>query len=255
MGHTHKHTSTQKSEQGVCSNPLVHTIYLKTIHQSTPLRTQSSLLNLVRYHLDQKINITNQITIMIEIKLTDLEIMIGTLKLQDITQEVTLEGNIPKIIEISMPTPLMLSKIIQEITQEVTPEGDTQISNTGHIVEIKIKDINLGAHSVDMTILGIHTQIETTTDQEIDSEMDHTTTDQERDSEMNHKRDMRVMMIKGINLKKETPHIQEEVTAKTEPQPTQQEKEIPHIQGEEALLETETAPELFHEVLTNLKAT
>ena len=179
---------------------------------------------------------------MIEIKLTDLEIMIGTLKLQEITQEVTLEGNIPKIIEISIPTPLILGKIIQEITQEVTPEGDTQISNTGLIVEIRIIDINLGAHPVDMTILEIHTQIETTTDQE-------------RDSEMDHKKDMRVMMIKGINLKKETPHIQEEVTAKTEPQPTQQEKEIPHIQGEEALLETETAPELLHQVLTHLQAT
>merc|ERR1711954_538607 len=121
--------------------------------------------------------------------------MIGTLKLQEISQEVTLEGNILKIIETSMQKPLILDNIIQEITQEVTPEGDPQISNTGHIVEISIKDINLGAHSVYMTILGIHTQLETTTDQEKDSEMDYTTTDQDRDSEMNHKRDMRVMMI------------------------------------------------------------
>ena len=227
---------------------------------------------------------------MIEIKLTDLEIMIGTLK----PQEVTLEGNIPKIIETSMLTTLILDNIIQEIIQEVTPEGDPQISNTGHIVEIRIKDINLEAHSVGMTILGIHTQLETITDQERDSEMDHTTTGQERDSEMNHKKDMRVMIIIGINPKKETPqmqkkitkteatpgkkgpphilgkeiiamtdssreketpHIQEEVTAKTEPQPTQQEKEIPHIQEEEALLETETAPELLHQVLTHLQAT
>merc|ERR1711954_296444 len=86
------------------------------------------------------------------------------------------------------PTPLILGNIIQEITQEVTPEGDPLILNTGHIVEIRIKDINLGAHSVDMTLLGIHTQLETTTDQERDSEMDHTTTDQKRDSEMNHKK-------------------------------------------------------------------
>ena len=231
---------------------------------------------------------------MIEIKLTDLEIMTETLKLQEISQEVTLEGNIPKIIKTSMPTTLILDNIIQEIIQEVTPEGDPQISNTGHIIEIRIKDINLGAHSVDMTILGIHTQLETITDQERDSEMDHTTTDQERDSEMNHKKDMRIIMIKGINLKKETPHmqkkmstntganpekkepphilgkeiiakietteketphIQEEITAITGPQTTQQEKETPHIQEEEALLETETAPELLHQVLTHLQAT
>ena len=49
--------------------------------------------------------------------------------------------------------PLILGIIIQEITQKVTPEGDTQISNTGLIVEIIIIDINLGAHPVDMTIL------------------------------------------------------------------------------------------------------
>ena len=79
--------------------------------------------------------------------------MIGPLKPQEITPEVTLEGNIPKNIETSMPTTLILDNIFQEIIQEVTPEGDPQISNTGHIVEIRIKDINLGAHSVDMTIL------------------------------------------------------------------------------------------------------
>ena len=54
--------------------------------------------------------------------------MIGPLKPQEITQEVILEGNIPKIIETSMPTPLILGNIIQEITQEVTPEGDPKIS-------------------------------------------------------------------------------------------------------------------------------
>ena len=237
---------------------------------------------------------------MIEIKLTDLEIMIGTLKLQEITQEVTLEGNIPKIIETSMPTTLILDNIIQEIIQEVTPEGDPQISNTGHIVEIRIKDINLGAHSVDMTILGIHTQLEIITDQERDSEMDHTidperdsemdhTIDPERDSEMNHRKDMRIIMIKGINLKKETPHIQKKMSTNTGANPekkepphilgkeiiakietteketphiqeeitaiTEQEKETPHIQEEEALLETETAPELLHQALTHLQDT
>ena len=230
---------------------------------------------------------------MIEINLTDLEIMIGPLKPQEITQEVTLEGNIPKIIKTSMPTTLILDNIIQEIIQEVTPEGDPQISNTGHIVEIRIKDINLGAHSVDMTILGIHTQLETTTDQERDSEMDHTTTDQERDSEMNHKKDMRVIMIKGINLKKETPHMQKkmstntganpeekepphilgkEIIAKIEttekethhsqeakaitgPQTIQQKKGTPHIPEEEALPETGTTTELLHQALTHLQDT
>ena len=122
---------------------------------------------------------------MIEIKLTDLEIMIGTLKLQEITQEVTLEGNIPKIIETSMPTPLILDNIIQEIIQEVTPEGDPQISNTGHIVEIRIKDINLEAHSVDMTTPRIHTQLEITIDLGRDLEMDHTI-DPKKDLEMDH---------------------------------------------------------------------
>ena len=131
-----------------------------------------------------------------------------------------------------MPTPLILGNIIQEITQEVTPEGDPQISNTGHIVEIRIKDINLGAHSVDMTILGIHTQLEIITDQERDSEMDHTI-DPERDSEMNHRKDMRIIMIKGINLKKETPHTQKKMSTNTGANP--EKKEPPHILGKEII--------------------
>ena len=64
-----------------------------------------------------------------------------------------------------------------------------------------------------------------------------------------------IIAMTDSSREKETPPIQEEVTAKTEPQPTQQEKEILHIQEEEALLETETAPELLHQVLTHLRAT
>ena len=207
---------------------------------------------------------------MIEINLTDLEIMIGPLKPQEITPEVTLEENIPKIIKTSMPTTLILDNIIQEIIQEVTPEGDPQISNTGHIVEIRIKDINLGAHSVDMTILGIHTQLETITDQERDSEMDHTI-DPERDSEMTHRKDMKIHMVKGINHKKETLHIlgkeiiakiettekethhNQEATAITGPQTIQQKKGTPHIPEEGALPETGTTTGLLHQALTHLQ--
>merc|ERR1712081_118580 len=102
--------------------------------------------------------------------------------------------------------------------QEVTPEGDPQTLNIGHIVEIKIKDIYLGAHSADMTAPRIHTQLETTidpgrdsemdhiTDQEIDLEMDHTI-DPKRDSEITHRKDMKTHMVKGINHKEETLHI------------------------------------------------
>merc|ERR1711954_71208 len=154
----------------------------------------SSLLNLVNYHLDQKINIRNPIIIRIEINITELEIMIGPLKPQEITPDVTLEGNTPKIIKPSMPTTLIIDNIIQEIHQEVTPEGDPQTSNIGHIVEIRIKDINLGAHSANMTTPRIHTQLEITIDPGRDSEMVRTT-------------DMRIHMIKGINPKKETLHI------------------------------------------------
>merc|ERR1711954_406958 len=141
--------------------------------------------------------------------------MIGPLNPQEITQEVTLEGNTPKIIKTSLPTTLKTDNIIQETHQEVTPEVDPQTLNIGHISEIKIKDINLGAHSADMTTPRIHTQLEVTIDQEIDLEMDHTidlgrgsemdhTIDPERDSEMTHRKDMKIHMVKGINLNKET---------------------------------------------------
>ena len=201
---------------------------------------------------------------MIEINLTDLEIMIGPLKPQEITPEVTLEENIPKIIKTSMITTLILDNIIQEIIQKVTPEGDPQMATIGHIVKIRTKDINIGAHSANMTILGIHTQPEIITDQERDSEMDHTidperyseidhtkdperdsemdhtidpeedsemdhtidperdsemdhTIDPKRDSEITHRKDMRIIMIKEINLKKETPHIQKKCLQTQEP--------------------------------------
>merc|ERR1711954_419238 len=99
---------------------------------------------------------------------------------------------------------------------------------------------NLGAHSADMTTPRIHTQLETTIDQEIDlkmyhtidpgrdSEMDHIidqeidlemdhTIDPERDSEMTHRKDMKIHMVKGINHKKETLHILgKEIIAKIE---------------------------------------
>ena len=171
-----------------------------------------------------------------------------------------------------MPTTLILDNIIQEIIQEVTPEGDPQTLKIGHIVEIKIKDINLGAHSADMTTPRIHTQLEITTDQEIDLEMDHTI-DPEIDSEMTHRKDMKIHMVKGINHKKETLHIlgkeiiakiettekethhNQEATAITGPQTIQQKKGTPHIQEEEALPETETTPELLHQALTHLQDT
>merc|ERR1711954_571309 len=139
--------------------------------------------------------------------------MIGSLKPKETTPEVTLEGNTPRIIKTSLPTTLKIDNIIQETYQEVTPERDPQSLNIGHIVEIKVKDINLGAHSADMTAPRIHTQLETGRDsemdhityEEIDLEMDHTI-DPERDSEMTHRKDMKIHMDKGINHKKETLH-------------------------------------------------
>merc|ERR1711954_584121 len=240
--------------------PLVHTIYLKTIPQSTSLRTQSSLLNLVNYHLYQKTNIRDPIIITIEINLTETETMIGPLKPQEITPEVTLEGNTPKIIKTSLPTTLKIDNIIQETHQEVTPEGDPQTLNIGHIVEIKIKDINLGAHSADMTAPRIHTQLETTIDQEINLKMDHTidpgrdskmdhitdqeidvemdhSIDPERDSEMTHRKDMKIHMVKGINQKKKTLHILgKEIIAKMETT----EKETHHNQEATAITGPQT---------------
>merc|ERR1711954_202597 len=163
--------------------PLVHTTYLKTIPQSISLRTQSSLLNLVNYHLDQKTNIRDLIIIRIEINLAETEIMIGPLKTQETTPEVTLEGNTPRIIKTNLPTNLKINNSIQETYQEVTPEGDPQTLKIGHVVEIKIKDINLGAHSADMTAPRIHTQLGTIIDLQKDLEMNHTT-DLDIDSEM-----------------------------------------------------------------------
>merc|ERR1711954_230614 len=193
---------------------LVHTTYLKTIPQSTSLRTQSSLLNLANYHLDQKTNIRDPIIIRIEINLAETEIMIGPFKNQEITPEVILEGNTPRIIKTSLPTTLKINNIIQETYQEVTPEEETQTLKIGHIVEIKIKDINLGAHSADMTAPRIHTQLGTTIDLQIDPEMDHTI---DPEIEMTHRKDMKIHMDKGINHKKETLHILgKEIIAKIE---------------------------------------
>merc|ERR1711954_541860 len=130
------------------------------------------------------------------------------------TPEVILEGNTPRIIKTSLPTTLKINNIIQETYQEVTPEGDTQTLKIGHIVEIKIKDINLGAHSADMTAPRIHTQLGTTIDLQIDLEMDHTI---DPDIEMTHRKDMKIHMDKGINHKKETLHILgKEIIAKIE---------------------------------------
>merc|ERR1712082_442151 len=181
--------------------------------------------------------------------------MIGPLKPQEITPEVTPEGNTPKIIKTSLPTTLKINNSIQETHQEVTPEGDPQTLNIGHIAEIKIKDINLGAHSADMTTPRIHTQLEITIDKEIDLEMDHTidlgrdsemdhitdqeidlemdhTIDPERDSEMTHRKDMKIHMVKGVNLKKETLHILgKEMIAKIETT----EKETNHNQETTAI--------------------
>merc|ERR1711954_200488 len=199
--------------------PLVHTTYLKTIPQSTPLRTQSSLLNLVNYHLDPKTNIRDHIIIRIEINLTETETMIGSLKPQETTPEVTLEGNTPRIIETSLPTTLKIGNIIQETHQEVTPEGNPQTLNIGHIVEMKIHMVK-----------GI-----------------------------NHKKETLHILGKEIIAKIETTeketHDNHETTAITGPQTIQQKKGTPHIQEEEALPETETTPELLHQALTHLQDT
>merc|ERR1711954_55263 len=176
------------------------------------------------------------------------------------TPEVILEGNTPRIIKTSLPTNLKINNIIQETYQEVTPEGDTQTLKIGHIVEIKIKDINLGAHSADITTPRIHTQLDITIDQEIDLEMDHTidlgrdsemdhitdqeidlemdhATDPERDSEMTHRKYMKIHMIKGINHKKETLHILgKEIIAKVETT----EKETHHNQEATAITGPQT---------------
>merc|ERR1711954_203046 len=135
----------------------------------------------------------------------------------------------------------------------VTHEEDPQTLKIGHIVEVKIKDINLGAHSADMTAPRIHTQPGTIIDQETNIEMDHTI-----DPETTHRKDMKIHMDKGINHKKETLHTlgkeiiakiettekethhNQEATAITGPQTIQQKKGTPNIQEEEALPETET---------------
>merc|ERR1711954_324856 len=186
--------------------PLVHTTYLKTIPQSISLRTQSFLLNLVNYHLDQKTNIRDPIIIRIEINLAETETRIGPFKTQETTPEVILEGNTPRIIKTSLPTTLKINNIIQETYQEVTPEEETQTLKIGHIVEVKIKDINLKAHSADMRAPRIHTQLGTIIDLQIDPEMDHTI-DTETEIEETHRKDMKIHMDKGINHKKETLHI------------------------------------------------
>ena len=202
--------------------------------------------------------------------MAETETRIGPFKTQETTPEVILEGNTPRIIKTSLPTTLKIDNIIQETYQEVTPEGDPQTLNIGHIVEIKIKDINLGAHSADMTAPRIHTQLGTTIDLQIDLEMDHTI---DPEIEMTHRKDMKIHMDKGINHKKETLHIlgkeiiakiettekethhSQEATAITGPQTIQQKKGTPHIPEEEALPETETTTELLHQALTHLQDT
>merc|ERR1712081_133887 len=133
------------------------------------------------------------------------ETMIGSLKPQETTPEVTLEENTPRIIKTSLPKTLKINNIIQETYQEVTPEEETQTLKIGHIVEIEIKDINLKAHSADMKAPRIHTQLGTIIDLQIDPEMDHTI-DTEIDPET-HRKDMKIHMDKGINHKKEPLHI------------------------------------------------
>merc|ERR1712081_106115 len=195
------------------------------------------------------------------------ETMIGSLKPQETTPEVTLEENTPRIIKTSLPKTLKINNIIQETYQEVTPEEETQTLKIGHIVEIKIKDINLGAHSADMTAPRIHTQLGTTIDLQIDPEMDHTI-DTEIESEMTHRKDMKIHMDKGTNHKKETLHIlgkevitekekethlNQETTAITGPQTIQQKIGTPHIPEEGALPETGTTTGLLHPALTHLQ--
>merc|ERR1711954_207989 len=135
----------------------------------------------------------------IEINLA--ETRIGPLKTQETTPEVILEENTPRIIKTSLPTTLKINNIIQETYQEVNPEEETQTLKTGHIVEVKIKDINLGAHLTDMTTPRIHTQLGTTIDLQIDPEMDHTI-DTEIESEMTHRKDMKIHMDKPKNQRK-----------------------------------------------------
>merc|ERR1711954_608699 len=188
--------------------PLVHTTYLKTIPQSISLRTQSFLLNLVNYHLDQNTNIRDPIIIRIEINLVETEIKIGPFKTQETTPEAILEGNTPRIIKTSLPTTLKINNIIQETSQEVTQEEDPQTLKIGHIVEVKIKDINLKAHLTDMTTPRIHTQLGTIIDpDQKDSEM-HPTIDTETEIDPEtHRKDMKIHMDKGINHKKEATAI------------------------------------------------
>ena len=223
--------------------------------------------------------------------MAETETRIGPFKTQETTPEVILEGNTPRIIKTSLPTTLKINNIIQETYQEVTPEEETQTLKTGHIVEVKIKDINLGAHLTDMTTPRIHTQLGTIIDPEIDLEMDHTidpgkdsemnlitdqeidlemdhTIDPEIDSEMTHRKDMKIHMDKGTNHKKETLHIlgkeiitekekethlNQEATAITGPQTIQQKKGTPHIPEEGALPETGTTTGLLHPALTHLQ--
>ena len=243
---------------------------------------------MVNYHLA---NIRDPIIIRIGINLA--ETRIGPFKTQETTPEVILEGNTPRIIKTSLPTTLKINNIIPETYQEVNQEEETQTLKIGHIVEVKIKDINLGAHSADMTAPRIHTQLGTTIDLQIDLEMDHTI---DPEIEMTHRKDMKIHMVKGINHKKETlhtlgkeiiakiettekekeTHLNQEATAITEPQTIQQttEKEThhsqettaitgpqtiqqkkgtPHIPEEGALPETGTTTELLHQALTHLQ--
>merc|ERR1711954_242750 len=203
----------------------------------------------------------------IEINLA--ETRIGPFKTQETTPEVILEENTPRIIKTSLPTTLKINNIIQETYQEVTPEEETQTLKTGHIVEVKIKDINPGAHLTDMTTPRIHTQLGTIIDpDQKDSEMNPTI---DPDIEITHRKDMKIHMDKGINHKKETLHIlgkeiiakieitkkethlKQETTAITGPQTIQQKKGTPHIPEEGALPETGTTTELLHQALTHLQ--
>merc|ERR1711954_618234 len=82
--------------------------------------------------------------------------------------------------------------------------------------------------------------------------MDLKTTDQELDSEMNHKNYMRIIMIKGINLKKETSHMQKKMSTNTGTNP--EKKEPPHILGKEIIAKIETTEKETPHIQEEIKA-
>merc|ERR1711954_68012 len=167
----------------------------------------------------------------------ETETRIGPFKTQETTPEVILEGNTPRIIKTSLPTNLKINNIIQETYQEVTPEEETQTLKIGHIVEVEIKDINLG-HT--------HTQLGTMIDQGKDMKI-------HMDKGTNHKKETLHILGKEIIAKVETTekeketHLNQEATTITGPQTIQQKKGTPHIPEEGALPETGTTTGLLHQ--------